>query len=97
MSVKIIGLIRLKDPAAFETYRSQVGATVERHGGSVVARGMVDKTYWNQLACIPFEAYVELSFPSAEDADRWAASPEYQAIVPVRTEAMDLMLFRVVG
>lgn len=97
MSVKIIGLIRLKDPAAFETYRSQVGATVERYQGSIVARGAVDKTWWNELPCAPFEAYVELSFPSAEDADRWATSPEYQALVPVRTEAMDLMLFRVIG
>jgi len=97
MSVKIIGLIRLKDPAAFETYRSQVGTTVERYRGSIVARGAVDKIWWNELPCAPFEAYVELSFPSAEDADRWADSPEYQAIVPVRTAAMDLMLFRVIG
>lgn len=29
MTVKIIGLIRLKDPAAFEIYRSQIGATIE--------------------------------------------------------------------
>ena len=83
MPVKIIGLIRLKDPAAFDTYRNQVGATVERHGGSIVARGAVDKTYWNELPCAPFEACVELSFPSTEAADRWADSPEYRAIVPV--------------
>ena len=97
MSVKIIGLIRLKDPVAFETYRSQVAATVERYRGSIVARGAVDKTWWNELPCAPFETYVELSFPSTEDADHWATSPEYQALVPVRTTAMDLMLFRVVG
>ncbi len=96
MPVKIIGLIRLKDPAAFDTYRNQVGATVERHGGSIVARGAVDKTYWNELPCAPFEACVELSFPSTEAADRWADSPEYRAIVPVREKAMDLLLFRVV-
>lgn len=97
MPVKIIGLIRLKDPAAFDIYRSQVGATVERYGGHIAARGTVDKPYWNELPCPPFEAYVELSFPSAEDADRWADSPEYRAIVPVREKAMDLVLFRIVG
>lgn len=95
MTVKIIGLIHLKDPAAFEIYRSQVGATVETYQGSVVARGAVGKTYWNELPCGEFTAFVELQFPSATDADRWAASPEYQALVPVRAQAMDLTLFRV--
>jgi uncharacterized protein (DUF1330 family) len=95
MTVKIIGLIRLKDPAAFETYRSQVGATVEKYRGTVVARGAAGKTYWNELPCGDFTAFVELQFPSATDADQWAASAEYQALVPVRRQAMDLTLFRV--
>ncbi len=95
MQVKIIGMIRLKDMHSFEIYRSKVGATVELYGGTVAARGAVDKFYWNELPCTEFSAFVELSFPSAENADRWAASPEYQAIVAVRHEAMDLTLFRV--
>jgi len=95
MAVKIIGMIRLKDPQPFEVYRSKVGATVELYGGVVAARGAVGKTYWNELPCGDFSAFVELSFPTAEQADHWAASPEYQAIVAVRKEAMDLTLFRV--
>ncbi len=62
MTVKIIGLIRLKDPAAFEIYRSQVGATVEKYQGSVVARGVAGKAYWNELPCGEFTAFVELHF-----------------------------------
>jgi uncharacterized protein (DUF1330 family) len=95
MTVKIIGMIRLKDSAAFEVYRSKVGATVELYGGTVAARGAVDKTYWNELACGHFGAFVELNFPSAKQADLWANSPEYQSIVSVRQQAMDLTLFRV--
>lgn len=95
MSVKIIGMIRLKDAQAFEVYRSKVGATVELYGGTIAARRTVDKTYWNELPCGEFGAFVELNFPSAEHADRWANSVEYQAIVAVRQEAMDLTLFRV--
>ncbi len=95
MTTKIIGLIRLKDPSAFEIYRGQVGATVERHNGSVAGRGNCDKFYWNELGGSEFNAYVELNFPSPEDADRWACSPEYQAIVPIRNEAMALTLFRI--
>lgn len=97
MTIKIIGMIRLKDRQAFDVYRSRVGATVEQYGGTVAARGSVDKTYWNELPCSEFGAFVELSFPSTEHADRWAASPEYQSIVAVRQEAMDLTLFRVQG
>lgn len=97
MTVKIIGLIRLKDLAAFEIYRSQVGATVEKHQGLVVARGTADKTYWNELPCGEFTAFVELQFPSEAEADRWVVSTEYKALVPVRTQAMDLTLFRVEG
>jgi uncharacterized protein (DUF1330 family) len=95
MITKVIGLIRLKDPAAFETYRSQVGATVERYNGSIIARGTCNKFYWNELACGEFSAFVELSFPTPTDADRWANSPEYQAIVPIRNQAMTLTLFRI--
>lgn len=95
MTTKIIGLIRLKNPAAFESYRSQVGATVERYNGSVVARGACDKVYWNELGCGDFNAFVELNFPTPDDADHWAGSPEYQAIVPIRNDAMDLTLFQI--
>lgn len=97
MTIKIIGLIRLKDTNAFETYRNQVGATVERYKGAVTARGACDHIYWNELPCGEFNAYVELNFPTSADADRWANSPEYQAIVPIREQAMDLTLFRVDG
>lgn len=96
MSVKVVGLIRLKDAAAFEHYRSQVGDTVARYQGTISCRGSVESMYWNELPCGEFSAYVELSFPTSDDADRWAKSPEYQAIVPTRAQAMDLTLFRVV-
>ena len=95
MQVKIIGMIRLKNLQAFDIYRSKVGATVEQYGGIVAVRGTVDQTYWNELPCGDFGAFVELNFPTAEHADRWASSPEYQSIVSVRQEAMDLTLFRV--
>mgnify|MGYP004684120427 CR=1 FL=1 len=95
MTVKVIGLIRLKDKSAFESYRSQVGATVERSKGRVVSRGLADKNYWDELPCGDFTAFVELTFSSAEDADRWAYSPEYQALLDVRSKAMDLSLIRI--
>ena len=93
MTVKVIGLIELTDSDAFEQYRSQVGQTVALYRGSIDARGIVNELFWNELDCTTFGAYVELSFSSQEDAHAWAHSPEYQALVAIRNQAMKLTLF----
>jgi uncharacterized protein (DUF1330 family) len=93
--MKIIGLVKVLDPSAFEDYRSQVGATVALYGGEIVLRGKVSKIAWNELDCEPFEAIVELSFPSELAANAWMTSPEYAALLNVRSKAMRLTLFSV--
>ena len=93
MAVNVLGLIQLKDPSAFEEYRKQVGATVEQYGGRITQRGLRGDVFWNELECKPFSAYVQLEFPAAIDAQRWATSPEYLALAPIRNQAMQLTLF----
>jgi len=95
MTVKVIGLIELIDQAAFEQYRSKVGQTVSQYKGSIEHRGVVTEVFWNELPCQPFSAFVELHFPSKEDAHTWAKSPEYQSLVGIRNQAMRLTLFGV--
>lgn len=92
---KVIGLIALQDSAAFDEYRGQVAATVELHGGRVSARGTRRATFWNELRTDDFQGYVELEFPDEAQALRWASSPEYAALLPVRSRAMKLTLFLV--
>ena len=93
MAVHVLGLIELKDPSALEEYRKQVGAAVEHYGGRITQRGMRGEVFWNELECKPFSAYVQLEFPAAIDAQRWATSPEYLALLPIRNQAMQLTLF----
>lgn len=93
--MKIIGLIKVVNSAAFEDYRKRVGATVSLYGGEVVSRGKVEKIAWNELGCEPFEAIVELSFPSDAAANAWMTGPEYSALLNVRSKAMQLTLFSV--
>jgi uncharacterized protein (DUF1330 family) len=93
--VKVIGLIELQDQSAFEQYRSQVGHTVERYQGTINNRGTLNEIFWNELHCEPFSAFVELTFPNQEDAHMWAHSPEYQALISIRSKAMKLTLFSV--
>ena len=96
MMVKVIGLMELSDKAAFEEYRSQVGQTIELYKGVIRNRGSIAELFWNELGSAPFNTFVELEFPSAQDAHTWANSPEYQALVPIRSKAMKLTLFSVV-
>ena len=93
MTVKVIGLIELTDQNAFEQYRSKVGQTLELYKGSIENRGSVTEIFWNELNCARFSAFVELTFPSQEDAKAWAHSPEYQTLVAIRNQAMKLTLF----
>jgi uncharacterized protein (DUF1330 family) len=95
MTCKVIGLIQLKDNRAFDEYRSQVGKTVELYGGRVCTRGQFQKSFWNELNCDLFNAYVELEFKDSAAAESWAQSPEYQSLVGIRSKAMNLTLFSV--
>ena len=95
MSIKVIGLIQLNDLEAFEEYRSQVGDTVALYQGKIASRGSFNTFLWNELNCDPLSAFVELEFPSLADSQAWAGSPEYQNLLPVRTEAMKLTLFSI--
>jgi uncharacterized protein (DUF1330 family) len=93
--IKVIGLMELMDQKAFEQYRSQVGKTVELYKGAIKNRGEIVELFWNELGSSPFRAFVELEFPSIQDAHDWANSPEYQSLVPIRNKAMKLTLFSV--
>jgi uncharacterized protein (DUF1330 family) len=93
--VKVIGLMELIDQSAFEQYRSQVGQTVELYKGSIKNRGSVAELFWNELGIASFNTFVELEFPSTQDAHAWANSSEYQSLVPIRSKAMKLTLFSV--
>jgi uncharacterized protein (DUF1330 family) len=95
MTIKVIGLIQVKDLAAFEEYRSQVGDTVALYQGKITSRGVLNTFLWNELECESFSAFVELEFPDLEHSQSWANSPEYQQLLAVRSKAMKLTLFSV--
>jgi uncharacterized protein (DUF1330 family) len=95
MTIKVIGLIQLKDLATFEQYRSQVGDTVALYQGKITSRGALSTLLWNELECGPFSAFVELEFPNLELSEAWAHSPEYQNLISIRSKAMKLTLFSV--
>ena len=75
---------RIHDPEAFAEYRRLVMPTLEAYGGRFLVRGGAFAVLEGDL---PYERIVILEFPTRRAADDWYASPEYQAILPMRVRA----------
>ena len=84
-----VGQITVKNPEQWVEYRDKVPATLALHGGEVVFRG-------NQLASLagqnPHPDIVVIRFPTMAALTNWFSSPAYQALIPLRDEAADVVL-----
>lgn len=76
--------VDIKDTAAYQEYRQRAPATVARHGGRYIVRG---GTVTHVEPGWDIDRFVVLQFPSLAAAQAWYASPEYQAILPIRQGA----------
>ena len=85
----IVGQMTVKNETKWTEYRSQVLATLTPFGGELVFRG-------NQVRALsgecPHADIVVIRFPSLVDADSWHSSAAYQALLPIRQEAADVVL-----
>ncbi len=84
MSAYIIATIEVTDPEQFEVYRSQVPATIERHGGRYLVRGgEVSVVEGDQ----PERRTVVLEFDSLEQAKGWYHSDDYAGPKALRIQS----------
>ena len=65
MAAYIIVQIEVTDPETFETYRQQVPAIIERHGGEYLVRGGAMEVLEGDW---PLPRVVVLKFPSMDQA-----------------------------
>lgn len=71
-----LDMLEVTDPAALETYRQVVFATVQRYGGrylTVGGKSDVAEGTWRPTFAVLIE------FPSLDHAKRWYGSDEYRA------------------
>ncbi|BBK29776.1 uncharacterized protein (DUF1330 family) [Stella humosa] len=80
----VIASVEVQDPALYETYRAQVLATIEKHGGRFLVRG--GQTEQKEGAWTPGRIVV-LEFPSLAAARTWYDSPDYQPLAALRGRA----------
>jgi len=85
MTAYVVVHTTLKNADKMQEYGAAAGPTVAAHGGKVVARGPSEVMFGENA----HKAMVVIEFPDRDAARRWYASPEYQAIIPTRIEAMD--------
>lgn len=85
----IVGQITIKDPKKWAEYRDQVPATLIPWNAELVFRG---KQFAALAGECPHTDIVVIRFPSITAVEEWHSSPAYQALIPLRQEAADVVL-----
>ncbi len=94
MPAFVIVEIEVRDPEAYETYRSLVPASVDAYGGRFIARGGATENLEGDWTP---ERIVVLEFPSLERAKQWWSSPEYRDAKAIRMRAAQTRMIAIEG
>lgn len=85
----VVGHITVKHPEKWAEYRSQVPATLAPWSAELVFRG---KQFAALAGANPHADIVVIRFPELAALNGWFASPAYQALIPLREQAADIVL-----
>lgn len=89
MTAFFVATSRIKDPQKFAEYGAAVGATIAAFKGQLVIRGKAVDVLAG--ACNQ-QAVGVVRFADMETLKAWYASPDYQALIPLRDEAVEMTL-----
>ncbi len=78
----LVANVSVGNEQAYEAYRSQVEAIIARHGGRYLVRGGAVEVLEREQAV---SRLVIVEFPGVEAVRAFYDSPEYQEIIPLRT------------
>lgn len=85
----VVGHITVRDPEAWRQYQAQVPATLAPWSAELVFRGRQAAAFSGEQ---PHADIVVIRFASLAAAQGWFASPAYQALLPLRQRAADVLL-----
>jgi uncharacterized protein (DUF1330 family) len=85
----VIGRIRVKDAALWTAYRQQVPQTLLAWQGRVLVRGQFAVDFSGEAG---HTDTVVIGFPDEAAMRGWHDSPAYQALVPLRLRAAEVVL-----
>jgi len=75
MAAYVLVQVNVTKPEQYETYKPLAAAAVQQYGGKYIVRGGAASDLEGSR---PYPRIVVIEFPSAEQAKKWYASPEYQ-------------------
>ena len=85
----VIGHITTKDAGKWAEYRGKVPATLSEWGAEVVFRGKRTDVLTGEHG---YTDTVVIRFPSASAIGNWYRSAAYQALIPLREQAAEMVL-----
>ncbi len=85
----VIGHITVKDAEKWDAYRAGVPATLAPWGAELVFRGGNATVLAGEHA---HADVVVIRFPDRKAVDAWHSSPAYQALIPLRQQAAEIVL-----
>ncbi len=89
MSVFFVAHVSVKNPEKFQEYAAGAAASMAPFGGELLKRGAV----YRELAGKQGYSNVAIvSFPDQKSLDSWFESDAYQALIPLRDEASEMLL-----
>ncbi len=94
MPAYLISDVTVRDPGAFQIYRTRAAASIAKYGGRYLVRGgevAPLEGSWSPRTIIIVE------FDSVEQAQTWYHSPEYAVALDIREAALNRNLILVDG
>ena len=89
MPACVIGHINVKDNDRWAEYRSKVPQTLVQWGGELLFRGRRAEVLTGEHSYVDT---VVIRFPDARSITGWYNSEAYQALIPIREQAADMVL-----
>lgn len=89
MSAWLVGQVRVRDEARWERYVAGVAASLEPFAAEVTFRGRHAR---DLAGTQPRERVVVIRFSDLDELQRWHDSDAYQALVPLRDRAADVLI-----
>ena len=86
MSAYVVIHATVKDADKFKEYGAAAGPIVKAHNGELVCGGHLKSVLHGEESR---ERCVIIKFADTTAAEGWYNSPEYQAVIPVRNEALE--------
>jgi len=89
MTAIFIATSRIKDAQKFADYGARAGATFAPFDGQLVAKGKAGDAL---AGASDHQVAAVVRFADMKTLEAWYGSPDYQALIPLRDEAVDMTL-----